>query len=115
MKIKSGDYIHAFLYLKDGKKDYTYAEVVGFYCYGMHLKRHGVWPFVNYLNWYAFGYDRDGSQAIYLLHSWKLSRAIIFELVRRERHGRIFFWHKNDQKHQINHSEIQSTLHQKGL
>lgn len=92
MQLKTGDRISYYIYDAGKKIKEGTDQVVGFYCYGMHLQMEGVVPYFNNLNWYDAGYHSDGTQFLYLRNRWMLARAIVFELARTERYGRIMFW-----------------------
>ncbi len=93
MKLSTDDTVNYWIFRSDKLVNTGIAKVKGFYCYGMWVEGCGVWPFFSDRSWYAAGFYKQEC-VIYLKHKWMLSRAIIFELVRLERWGRIFFWHE---------------------
>lgn len=91
MKLSAGEPI--WYWEIENDKIVSYGPLVpkGFSALGMHVEGRGIWPFFTERSWYAAGFAQ-GYQFIYLKHQWMLSRVIVFEMVRLERWGRIFFW-----------------------
>lgn len=89
MKLRAGEEIFCNFFLED-KEFMEVQKIHGFCAIGM-ITKWGILPYFSERNWYAGGYAQ-GEHVIYLQHQWLLSRAIVFELVRLKRFGRIFFY-----------------------
>lgn len=98
IKLSAGQEIHCNFFWENGSVTSHKKEIKGFSAIGIHFNNWGVYPFFSERNWYAAGYQQ-GDHIIYLQDQKLLPKALVFELVRLGRHGRIFFWDTpNDKK-----------------